>query len=101
MIRRRVGDHFLLFTQIDHAIFSEWLAQRVGNARFAALTPQVIAAIAAHDAGWALHDERPTLNSAGYPLHVFELPITLATRIWSASAQRASALGPYAALLVS
>src|SRR4051812_34854041 len=102
MIRQRVGDEFLLITQNDHAIFSGFLAKHIGNEQFERLAPEVVSAISAHDAGWALHDDEPTLNGAGQPLHVFEMPMGLATKIWSASAQRAAErLGPYAALLVS
>jgi hypothetical protein len=101
MIRRRVADDFLLITQNDHAAFSGFLARHIGNEHFDALAPEVIAAIAAHDAGWPSQDDRPTLNAAGLPLHVFETPLVLAMEIWSASARLAEALGPYAALLVS
>src|SRR5436305_1471158 len=101
MIRHRVADDFLLISQNDHAAFSGFLAQHIGNETLAPLAPQVIAAVAAHDAGWPLHDDNPTLNQSGQPLHIFEIPMRLATRIWSASVERAMPLGPYAALLVS
>src|SRR5258706_12924458 len=101
MIRHRVADDFLLISQNDHAAFSGFLAQHIGNEKFAPLTPQVIAAGTAHDGGWPLHDDNPTLNQSGQPLHVFEIPTSLPTPIWSASVQRATTLGPYAALLVS
>ena len=101
MIRRRIGDEFQLIAQNDHAVFSGFLAQHVGNEQFDKLEAEVVSAIAAHDAGWPLHDDEPALNGAGEPLHVFEMPMGLATQIWSASAQRAEQLGPYAALLVS
>ena len=46
--------------------------------------------VSLHDCGWPLHDDRPTLNSQGQPLHVFETPVTLATQVWTASARRAA-----------
>lgn len=101
MIRRIAGNDFLLITQTDHAAFSGFLARRIGNDLFSPVDAEVIAAIAHHDDGWPLHDESPTLNGAGLPLHVFETPAQLAIRIWSASVDRAMDLGPYAALLVS
>ena len=101
MIRRPAGQDFLLITQTDHARLSGFLAKHIGNKQFTAPSDEAVAAIAAHDAGWPLHDENPTLNPAGLPLHVFEMPPSWSTRIWTASAERAVEPGPYAALLVS
>lgn len=101
MIRRRSGFTLQLITQTDHAGVSAFLAAHLGNDLFARPTADVIAAIHAHDAGWPLHDDRPTLNASGWPLHVFETPPSLSTQIWSASVERATVLGPYVALLVS
>jgi hypothetical protein len=103
MIRRTDGDDFLLIAQNDHAIFSGLLAEHIGNSKFARPSPEAVAAIGAHDAGWPLHDDdAPTLNDQGLPLHVFETPTALAVRIWSASVDRgAEKLGPGAGLLVS
>jgi hypothetical protein len=103
MIRRPAGNQFWLIRQDDHARLSGYLAERLGGNGFAPPSPreEVIAAIADHDAGWPLHDDRPTLNDHGLPLHVFETPIALLAKIWSASSERARAIGPYATLLVS
>ena len=103
MIRRTDGDDFLLIAQNDHATFSGLLAAHIGNTKFATPSPQAVAAIAAHDAGWPLHDDdAPKLNDQRFPLHVFETPTPLAVRIWSASVDRAAQqLGPEAGLLVS
>lgn len=105
MIRRDAGDGgFWLITQHDHALAAGELARRFGNGVYARPQPAeaVIAGVASHDAGWPLHDERPTVNQDGLPLHVFEAPVGLATRVWSASVERArAAAGDYAGLLVS
>src|SRR5437764_13217195 len=101
MIRRPADRDFLLITQVDHAAFAGYLAAHLSNDRFTAPSADMIAAAGAHDAGWPLHDDQPQLNAAGQPLHVFEITMPLATRIWSASAERAIPLGPRAALLVS
>ena len=101
MIRRVEGTHWLLVKQVDHAALSGFLAGHIGNGNFARLQPAAITAIGAHDAGWALHDDCPTLNSAGLPLHVFETPPVLSTRIWNASVAAAETHGAYVALLVS
>lgn len=102
MIRRPAANGFLLITQDDHAVFSGFLAGHIGNDRFARPAAEAIIAVSRHDAGWPLHDEQPTLNASGQPLHVFEIAASLAVRIWSASADRAETAGPpAAALLVS
>ncbi len=103
VIRNRRDDGFLLITQHDHALLSGKLAMHVGNTEFAAPTPYqpVVDGISMHDAGWPLHDDRPTLNKDGSPLNVLETPAAIATRVWSESAGRAAAHHPYCGLLVS
>lgn len=103
MIRRDDGNDFLLITQHDHALMSGALARRLGNARFAPPAPfeETVEGIAHHDCGWPLHDDAPTLNKAGLPLHVFEAPVGLATQVWAASVARAMNLGDRQGLLVS
>src|SRR5258708_5908727 len=103
MIRHRQGPDFLLITQNDHAIASGLLAQQIGNELFAPPSPfgPVITAISMHDSGWPLHDEAPTVDPHGFPLHVLESPPQLTTRVWSESTVRAAAVNEYAGLLVS
>jgi len=103
MIRHRQGNDFLLITQDDHARLSGRLAEHFGNDQFAAPLPhkQVIDAIAMHDCGWPLHDDSPTLNPAGLPLHVFESPISISTQVWSEGVRQAKAIDPYTGLLAS
>lgn len=101
MIRHRHGSEFYLFTQQDHAQLSGRLAEQIGGALLAKPKPSAIRGIALHDCGWPLHDDEPTLNSSGEPLHVFETPPAIATRVWAASSIRAADENPYAGLLVS
>jgi hypothetical protein len=103
MIRRPAGDEFLLIRQDDHARLAGELARHLGNDRFAAPAPTepALAGISMHDAGWPLHDDQPTLNANGQPLHVFELPMTLAVKIWNESARRAAEADLYGGLLAS
>jgi hypothetical protein len=103
MIRRTAGDDFLLITQSDHAAAARQLAEHFGNLRFTKPTPgsPVLLAIGLHDAGWPLHDDQPTLNDRNLPLDVFEVPRQIALPVWTASADRAEAVDPYAGLLVS
>jgi hypothetical protein len=101
MIRHRHGSDFLLFTQHDHALLAGRLAEQIGGGLVTPPSPRGIQGIALHDCGWPLHDDHPTLNPEGEPLHVFETPPAIATRVWSASSARAAAKDPYVGLLVS
>ena len=104
MIRHRQGNDFLLITQDDHARLSGRFAEHIGHAQFSPPSPRKEALLGAalHDCGWPLHDEQPTLNPRGEPLHVLESPMAIATRVWTESARRAyEEAGPYAGLLVS
>ena len=103
MIRHRRGDEFLLVAQHDHALLSGRFAAHVGNGDFARPDPhrQTVNGIALHDCGWPLHDEHPTLNENGLPLHVLESPMPVAIKVWSESARLASETDPYTGLLVS
>lgn len=103
MIRHRRGDEFLLVTQHDHAQLSGRLATHLGNSAFAPPSPyrETVDGIALHDCGWPLHDDEPTLNPQGQPLHVLESPMLIATRVWTESARRAAEVHPYTGLLVS
>src|SRR5690349_21028782 len=103
MIRHRRGDEFLLIAQHDHALLSGQFAERVGNDTFAAPSPfqETVDGVALHDCGWPLHDEHPTLNDKGLPLHVLESPMSVAVGVWTESARRASEKDAYSGLLVS
>jgi hypothetical protein len=107
MIRREARDHDVLITQDDHAALSGQLVQHWGNARFhhdetpAAPWTAVLLAASLHDAGWAIHDNHPTLNAHGRPLDLFETPLPLSLRAWGASADLAAVADPYAGLLTS
>ena len=92
MIRHRRGDEFLLITQDDHARLSGRFAELVGNDAFDPPAPAgpVILGVSMHDSGWPLHDDRPTLNAKGEPLHVLESPMSVATEVWAESARRAA-----------
>jgi hypothetical protein len=103
MIRREEQGSFLLIAQHDHALVSGQLAEVFGNETFALPQPlrDVVRGVSLHDCGWPLHDELPTINKDGLPLDVFETPREIALKVWTASAERAAAIDPYAGLLVS
>ena len=103
MIRRRSGDRFLLITQHDHAQLSGRIVRHYGNEEFERPVPYelTMAAVAMHDNGWPLHDDRPTLNKNNLPLDVFENPLPMSLRAWTASCERLEGQSAYTQLLVS
>lgn len=105
MIRRREDStgSFALIAQHDHALLSGKLAEQLDFRLLARPEPYepVMLGIALHDSGWPLHDEHPTLDARGLPLDVFETPSEIGLKVWTASADRAAEVHPYAGLLVS
>jgi hypothetical protein len=109
MIRNDRGNELLLISQDAHARLAGELVGRMGNQRFDGPDPfsRVVLAADLHDAGWALHDEPGgdlgglLLNADGLPCDVLETRVEVSTRVWRASADRASEEDPYAGLLVS
>ncbi len=101
MIRREVGDEYWLIAQNDHAILSGQLAEQFGGPGIQSPTQSAISGIAMHDAGWPLHDDAPTINNDHIPIDVFESRREVALKVWTAAADRAAAVDPYAGLLVS
>src|SRR5205823_9167662 len=103
MIRREMGSSFLLIAQDDHARLSGELARHYGNRFFAKAEPfeETIRAVALHDCGWPLHDDRPTLNKDGLPLDVFETPLDIAIYVWQAGVEAVANENVYTQLLVS
>jgi hypothetical protein len=104
MIRHRHGNEFFLIAQHDHAQLAGKFATHLGNEQFSAPSPygETVAGIALHDCGWPLHDESPTLNAKGLPLHVLESPMSVVLPVWTESARKSAAEnGPYTGLLVS
>ena len=62
----------------------------------------VVTAIEYHDAGWSMHDDKPTLNDAHEPATFYEMPVPLALRMWVGSVSAVAARGgPMAGLIVS
>jgi len=103
MIRRDSGNHFLLFTQDDHAQLAARVMEHFGNHDFKrpVRLASFMTAVRMHDSGWPLHDDLPTLNAKHQPIDVFESTRTISLRVWAASADRTELVDPYAGLLVS
>jgi hypothetical protein len=104
MIRRNHPDGFLLIPQNDHAALSGLIASTWGNETWPPPEPlkEVLMAIHFHDAGWPMHDERPTINNNRIPTTFYEMEPEVDFRLWSASIAGASAHGgAMAGLIVS
>jgi len=103
MIRRDAGSDWILIRQDDHARLAGELAGHLGNGEFD--RPEsfdaFLSAVQLHDSGWPMHDDAPTLNPAGQPTDVFEIPREIALKIWRASVDRAAEAGPLAEMFVS
>jgi len=103
MIRRHDPEFDLLISQQAHAALAARLAEHFGNDRFARPEPResVLTAVRLHDDGWRAVDDEPLLDVARRPLAVFDAPVETALPAWSASADQAAVIDPYAGLLVS
>ncbi len=108
MIRREEKGKYFLIRQDDHATLAGELARRIGAEPFVSilsLDPAVgqkaLTAVAMHDAGWPIHDDAPTLNNRLAPRDVFESKHDVSMAVWADSGDLASAVDPYAGLLVS
>src|ERR1700744_5616696 len=69
MLRMKDGTGWWLVTHPDHARLAGEFAAAWGNAEFRAPEPRerVLYGISAHDDGWALRDEHPSVTREGKP----------------------------------
>ncbi len=93
---------WLLITQPDHAALSGDIAAHFSAPQFPAPDPEIVRAIAMHDAGWSLFESDPHASPAvhpdGRPVSFFEVAPGDFLRAWTASIDRAaedSARGAY------
>lgn len=109
MIRRDCRDaaaapSWMLISQVEHARLAGTLAEQWGRQPFAPLAPrrEVLAAVYAHDDGWAEWECLPQVDtSSGRPLDFTEMPLADSLAIWRGSIASAARIGPLAAWLVS
>jgi hypothetical protein len=99
----RLGECWLI-PQPAHAALSGEIAQQLSPTYFPGLGPEVIQAIALHDAGWGMPDaaaiqsSRSASGKAPSPKSFINFPAAETVNIWTFSidtAQRLSALGGY------
>ena len=104
MIRRESGDHWLLIRQIDHARLAAEIAAAWGNRSVPKLpeAPLLIPMIRDHDHGWREWGDSPRIDpESGVPRNFTEMPMPMATDIWSNSIDACRQLSPLAGVWVS
>jgi hypothetical protein len=99
MIRRPLPDGELLVPQHEHALLAGRLAAR--HRDLPEPREAFVRAVALHDAGWPLFDDRPEPLADGRAPHVFDLPHGASAPAWRRSIAIARTFGPLEALLVS
>lgn len=99
MIRRTLPDGELLVPQHEHALLAGRLAAR--HRELPEPREAFVRAVALHDAGWPLFDDRPRPLADGRAPHVFDLPHGASIPAWRRSVAIARTFGPLEALLVS
>jgi hypothetical protein len=99
MIRRPLPDGDLLITQAEHALQAGRLAAAMRD--LPEPREALIRAVALHDAGWPILDDRPEPLPDGRSPHVFDHDTGYAANAWRRSVAVARASGPLEALLVS
>jgi uncharacterized protein DUF3891 len=98
---------YVLVTQPDHAQLSGDLAAQFVSPAFPALSGDAVAAIAAHDSGWAQMpgesdaNREPMLTPEGKPRSFIEFTPPDFTRAWSGSIDHASSLSALGGMIVS
>lgn len=100
MIRRETASGLTLISQVDHAYLAARLAACWGNADVPPLplSSSLLQAVARHDDGWQPWEAAPDLDDEiGQPLNFTEMPMDVATDIWSRSIARCSHGMPSAA----
>lgn len=87
MIRRDAHDRRLLISQVEHARLAADLAEAWRDPQLLEFPQrlELLSAIRHHDDGWAGWEQAPTLNADGAPRDFTEMPMPVATDIWSRS----------------
>jgi len=104
MIRRDCGSDWLLFSQIDHARIAGELALLWENEAIQPLpiSDQFLSAVIHHDAGWQEWEQAPTIDpETGFPRDFTEMPMPVATDIWTKSIEHCRQFGMFPAIWVS
>lgn len=102
MIVRDSTAVWLLISQVEHArIAVEIAANWMLPAPLEALRPQFLMAVEHHDDGWREWEQAPTIDDDGEPRDFMEMPMPVATGIWTASIDVAARSSPWCGLWIS
>ena len=104
MIRRDDKGDWLLISQVEHARIAAELAAVWGNDNVPALpvAEWLVPAIHHHDDGWNVWEQSPTVDPAtSKPRDFTEMPMSVATSIWSASIEACANTGTLGGVWVS
>jgi len=105
MIRREgANETWLLLSQVDHAHLAGEIAAVWGNDEVAALPEagQLVPAVRDHDEGWSQWERTPAIDPvSGLPRNFTEMPMPVATDIWTQSILFCRQHSPLGAIWVS
>jgi hypothetical protein len=108
--QRQSAKQWLLITQVDHAQLAGDLAARLESPLIPQLTPDLVRAIALHDAGWEQFDTgadkrtrelHPRLNDDGRPLSFLDVTPADFVVAWNGSITQAEQVCPAGGFIVS
>lgn len=104
MLRREEGGQYVLLTQVDHARLAGEIAAAWGNRAVEALShPDVmLPAITHHDDGWSQWEQHAEVDpETGKPRDFREMPMAVATEIWTRSIDVCGNIAPLSGMFVS
>lgn len=104
MLRQYQGGQYILLTQVDHARLAGEIAAVWGNHEVEPLSqPDVmLPAITHHDDGWFEWEQQPEVDpETGKPRDFREMPMDVATEIWTRSIEFCGNIAPLSGMFVS
>jgi hypothetical protein len=102
MIVRASNTTWLLIPQVEHArlaadIAAKWRLPSVVEA----LRREFLFAVEHHDDGWREWEQAPTIDDDGDPRDFMEMPMPIATGLWTASIKVGAGTSPWCGLWIS
>lgn len=102
MIVRDSSSSWLLISQVEHARISAEIAANWNVLDvLEPLRNEVLFAVAHHDDGWAEWEQAPTIDEDGEPRDFMDMPMPVATGIWTASIEAGVSSSPWCGLWIS
>jgi len=102
MIVRTSPASWLLISQVEHARIAAEIAAHWGLAEpLEGLRREFLSAVEHHDDAWREWEQAPTIDDDGDPRDFMEMPIPVATGIWTASIDAGARSSPWGGLWIS